>query len=76
MRVSPATASRRVELQQDAFKEIEHLTEDLPPTERAAVVLRYGYDLPYDAIANALGSNGGSSARGGLVRRAPTEEDT
>jgi RNA polymerase sigma factor (sigma-70 family) len=46
-----------IELHRDAFKEIEHLTEDLPPTERAAVVLRYGYDLSYDAIGNALGSN-------------------
>jgi RNA polymerase sigma factor (sigma-70 family) len=46
-----------VELQHDAFRELEHLTNDLPPTERAAVVLRYGYDLPYEQIANALGSS-------------------
>jgi RNA polymerase sigma factor (sigma-70 family) len=46
-----------VELRQDAFKELEHLTDALPPTERAAVVLRYGYDLPYAQIANALGSS-------------------
>jgi DNA-directed RNA polymerase specialized sigma24 family protein len=46
-----------VEIHRDAFRELEHLTEDLPPTERAAVVLRYGYDLPYEEIANALGSN-------------------
>ncbi|HEY2327545.1 MAG TPA: RNA polymerase sigma factor [Gaiellaceae bacterium] len=46
-----------VELKRDAFRDLEHLTGDLPPTERAAVVLRYGYDLPYDAIATALGSN-------------------
>ena len=45
------------ELQRDAFKELEHLTDDLPPTERAAVVLRYGYDLPYAQIADALGSS-------------------
>jgi DNA-directed RNA polymerase specialized sigma24 family protein len=45
------------ELQRDAFRELEHLTSDLPPTERAAVVLRYGYDLPYAQIANALGSS-------------------
>jgi RNA polymerase sigma factor (sigma-70 family) len=37
--------------------EIEHLTEELPPTERAAVVLRYGYDMPYADIADALGSS-------------------
>ncbi|HLK45276.1 MAG TPA: RNA polymerase sigma factor, partial [Acidimicrobiales bacterium] len=30
------------ELRRDAFRELEHLTGDLPPTERAAVVLRYG----------------------------------
>jgi RNA polymerase sigma factor (sigma-70 family) len=45
------------ELKRDAFKELEHLTTDLPPTERAAVVLRYGYDLPYAQIAGALGSS-------------------
>ena len=28
----------------------------LPPKERAAVVLRYGYDLGYDEIGAALGS--------------------
>jgi RNA polymerase sigma factor (sigma-70 family) len=36
--------------------ELEHLAEQLPPTERAAVVLRYGYDLDYDQIGAALGS--------------------
>jgi RNA polymerase sigma factor (sigma-70 family) len=46
-----------VELRRDAFRELEHLTGDLPPTERAAVVLRYGYDLPYPQIADALGSS-------------------
>ena len=40
-----------------AYAELEHLTDDLPPTERAAVVLRYAYDLPYAAIAAALGSS-------------------
>jgi RNA polymerase sigma factor (sigma-70 family) len=40
-----------------AFAELEHLAEDLPPTERAAVVLRYGYDLDYADIGAALGSN-------------------
>jgi RNA polymerase sigma-70 factor (ECF subfamily) len=45
------------EIKRDAFRELEHLTGDLPPTERAAVVLRYGYDLPYAQIADALGSS-------------------
>ena len=40
-----------------AYAELEHLTDQLPPTERAAVVLRYAYDLPYPAIAAALGSS-------------------
>ena len=51
---APETA---VELRRDAFKELEHLTDALPPTERAAVVLRYGYDLAYADIAEALGSS-------------------
>jgi RNA polymerase sigma factor (sigma-70 family) len=37
--------------------QLEHLADELPPTERAAVVLRYGYDLDYDEIGSALGSN-------------------
>jgi RNA polymerase sigma factor (sigma-70 family) len=40
-----------------AYRELEHLTADLPPTERAAVVLRYGYDLAYAEIGAALGSS-------------------
>jgi RNA polymerase sigma factor (sigma-70 family) len=40
-----------------AFEELEPLTGNLPPTERAAVVLRYGYDLPYAEIGAALGSS-------------------
>ena len=40
-----------------AYLELEHLAQQLPPTERAAVVLRYGYDLPYDEIGTALGSS-------------------
>src|SRR5581483_3290020 len=40
-----------------AFEELAPLTDDLPPKERAAVVLRYGYDLGYDEIGAALGSN-------------------
>jgi RNA polymerase sigma factor (sigma-70 family) len=46
-----------VELRRPAFEELEHLTGGLPPKERAAVVLRYGYDLPYDQIGAALGSS-------------------
>lgn len=42
---------------QAAYAELADLTDGLPPTERAAVVLRYGYDLSYDQIASALGSS-------------------
>jgi RNA polymerase sigma factor (sigma-70 family) len=40
-----------------AYAELDHLTGELPATERAAVVLRYGYDLDYADIATALGSS-------------------
>jgi len=40
-----------------AYAELEHLAADLPPTERAAVVLRYGYDLDYEQIGAVLGSS-------------------
>ena len=36
--------------------ELRRMTKGLPPTERAAVVLRYGYDLSYQQIADATGS--------------------
>jgi RNA polymerase sigma factor (sigma-70 family) len=39
-----------------AFEDLAPLTGDLPPKERAAVVLRYGYDLGYEEIGAALGS--------------------
>ena len=38
-------------------EELRRLTEALPPKERAAVVLRYGYDLTYADIAAATGSS-------------------
>ena len=40
-----------------AYEELAFLTDGLPPKERAAVVLRYGYDLTYDQIAAALDSS-------------------
>jgi RNA polymerase sigma factor (sigma-70 family) len=45
------------EPERPAWQELEPLTDGLPPKERAAVVLRYGYDLPYAAIGEALGSS-------------------
>jgi RNA polymerase sigma factor (sigma-70 family) len=53
----PLEGEPAADLRRDAYKELEHLTDELPPKERAAVVLRYGYDLPYAQIAGALGSS-------------------
>ena len=50
--VEPAAEDER-----PAVEELAPLTDDLPPKERAAVVLRYGYDLDYERIAAALGSS-------------------
>jgi len=38
-------------------EELAELTGALPPKERAAVVLRYGYDLSYEDIGAALGAS-------------------
>jgi RNA polymerase sigma factor (sigma-70 family) len=43
--------------QRPAYAQLEHLAAELPEKERAAVVLRYGYDLPYEQIADALDSS-------------------
>ena len=40
-----------------AYDQLAELTDGLGPKERAAVVLRYGYDLSYDQIAAVLGSS-------------------
>ena len=47
------------------YEELKQLTAELPQKERAAVFLRYGYDLSYDDIGAALGS----STRGGAAGR-------
>jgi RNA polymerase sigma factor (sigma-70 family) len=39
------------------YEELRHLTATLPQKERAAVFLRYGYDLSYEDIGDALGSS-------------------
>lgn len=54
------TAPERPESAPDSrpgYAELEHLADELPDTERAAVVLRYGYDLSYADIGAALGSS-------------------
>jgi RNA polymerase sigma-70 factor (ECF subfamily) len=45
------------EVRRPAYAELDHFAGALPPTERAAVVLRYGYDLTYADIGMALGSS-------------------
>jgi len=67
------------ELRMPAYRELEHLTAELPPTERAAVVLRYGYDLDYERIAEALGSSAEAAraaASSGVRRIRRMEEGT
>jgi RNA polymerase sigma factor (sigma-70 family) len=39
------------------YEELRRLTAHLPHKERAAVFLRYGYDLSYEDIGAALGSS-------------------
>ena len=39
------------------YEEIRRITAGLPQKERAAVFLRYGYDLSYEDIGAALGSS-------------------
>jgi RNA polymerase sigma factor (sigma-70 family) len=54
------TDDLREEGQEDArppYEELSELTDGLSRKERAAVVLRYGYDLTYDEIAAAMGSS-------------------
>jgi len=53
----PEVAESATNDERPAYAELEHLADGLPPTERAAVVLRYGYDLSYEDIGAALGSN-------------------
>ncbi len=53
----PELAEAASEDSRPAYEELAALTDGLPQKERAAVVLRYGYDLPYDQIADALGSS-------------------
>lgn len=61
-----------------AFVELAELTDSLPPKERAAVVLRYGYDLDYAQIASALDStpDAARQAASSGVRRLRTERST
>jgi RNA polymerase sigma-70 factor (ECF subfamily) len=51
------TEEQTGEPERPAYAQLEHLADELPDKERTAVVLRYGYDLPYDQIADALDSS-------------------
>ncbi len=57
-------------------EELRELTAGLPPTERAAVFLRYGYDLSYAQIGAALGSSPDAArqAASSGIRRLRREE--
>ncbi|HUJ55723.1 MAG TPA: sigma-70 family RNA polymerase sigma factor [Gaiellaceae bacterium] len=69
----PATEDGR-----PAFEELAPLTDGLPEKERAAVVLRYGYDLGYEQIGAALGSNeqAARQAASAGVRRLRKEKES
>ncbi len=66
-----------VEDERPAYAELAYLADELPPTERAAVVLRYGYDLPYAEIGAALGSSeeAARAAASSGVRRLRRKEE-
>jgi RNA polymerase sigma factor (sigma-70 family) len=53
---APIAEEPAYEERRPTYAELEHLAGELPDKERAAVVLRYGYDLSYDQIADALDS--------------------
>jgi len=57
-RLAPASEEpAAVAYDRPAYAQLEHLACQLPATERAAVILRYGYDLSYAQIGAALGSS-------------------
>jgi RNA polymerase sigma factor (sigma-70 family) len=55
--VPTAAPEVHVDAARPAYAELADLADGLPPKERAAVVLRYGYDLSYADIGDALGSS-------------------
>jgi RNA polymerase sigma factor (sigma-70 family) len=60
-----------------AYSELADLTDGLGTKERAAVVLRYGYDLTYDEIGAAIGSSeqAARQAASAGVRRLRKEQE-
>jgi RNA polymerase sigma-70 factor (ECF subfamily) len=61
-----------------AQEELRELTAGLPPKERAAVFLRYGYDLSYEQIGAALGQSPDAArqAASSGIRRLRREEQS
>src|SRR5437763_4206355 len=57
-------------------EDLRRLTAELPQKERAAVFLRYGYDLSYEDIGDALGSSSEAArqAASSGVRRLRSKE--
>ena len=72
-----ASPTSRPSTSRPRYEELAQLTDGLPPTERAAVVLRYGYDLSYDADRRRARLVRGRGAPGRLagVRRLRREGD-
>ena len=60
------------------YEELRRLTAELPQKERAAVFLRYGYDLSYEEIGSAIGSSGEAArqAASSGVRRLRRKEQS
>ncbi len=66
-----ARRDRRRRRPAPAYAELAELTDGLGPKERAAVVLRYGYDLSYDQIASVLELDARRRPPGGVHGRPP-----
>ncbi len=76
-RTAPLEPESAAPDEEAAYAQLAPLTDGLPPTERAAVVLRYGYDLTYEEIGRALGSSGEAArqaASSGIRRLRKKEE--
>lgn len=56
-RPRPPVRAEAVEDARPAWLALAPLTDELPQAQRAAVVLRFGYDLSYAQIGSALGSS-------------------
>lgn len=55
--VEPAAGPEAALLRRETEREVNRLLDGLQPEDRAAIVLRYWYDLPIEEIAEAAGSS-------------------